>query len=324
MTCVPLVSIIVPCYRQAHLLPEALQSIYSQTYPRIETIVVNDGSDDHTDTVAADHQDRITYLKKDNGGLPSARNAAICVASGDYLLFLDADDVLHPVAVEALVQGAASRFDTLAIMDFGWFDGQPPKDDALPIAAAEPLKLLPRLINGNIGVVHAHLCPRQLLDEHGGFDEGLTNCHDYDLWLRLAFGGAKGVHVPFVGAYYRRVVDSMSKNLVGMLRSRTELLLRCHRRVMGNAALLASCGPTLLGAEYRVRRRWIATGADPDMIAELSARIAELQRAGVRLPESWKDRLLRSLPGVWGERALLGYYRRFKPRVFSDYADYYA
>lgn len=94
-----LVSIIVPCYKQAHYLSEALQSVLEQTYSNWECIIVNDGSPDETETVAKGwiaKDSRFKYLYKENGGLPSARNAGIKTANGEFILPLDADDILHP------------------------------------------------------------------------------------------------------------------------------------------------------------------------------------------------------------------------------------
>ena len=93
-----LVSIIVPCYNQAQYFTEALQSVLDQTYKNWECILVNDGSTDHTEEIALEWSkidDRFVYIKKENGGLSSARNSGIEIAKGDYLQFLDADDVLN-------------------------------------------------------------------------------------------------------------------------------------------------------------------------------------------------------------------------------------
>lgn len=93
----PKVSIIVPCYNQAQFLDEALQSVLNQTYVNWECIIVNDGSSDNTEEVAqkwVDKDIRFVYLEKENGGLSSARNAGLAISKGDFLQFLDSDDVL--------------------------------------------------------------------------------------------------------------------------------------------------------------------------------------------------------------------------------------
>ncbi|WP_434980295.1 glycosyltransferase family 2 protein [Daejeonia sp. YH14] len=95
----PLISVIVPCYNQAQYLDECLQSVLDQTYQNWECIIVNDGSPDNTEEIALQwtaKDSRFTYLKKENGGLSSARNAGIEVAQGEWIQFLDCDDKILP------------------------------------------------------------------------------------------------------------------------------------------------------------------------------------------------------------------------------------
>lgn len=92
-----LVSIIIPCYNQAHYLPDALESVLAQKYPEWECIIVNDGSRDQTEAVAIEWvagDKRFTYILKENGGLSSTRNRGLQAATGRYIQFLDADDVI--------------------------------------------------------------------------------------------------------------------------------------------------------------------------------------------------------------------------------------
>lgn len=94
----PLVSIIVPCYNQAQYLDEALQSVFDQTYPYWECIVINDGSTDNTEEIAENwiaRDSRFIYWYQENRGLSSARNTGLNCSTGDYIQFLDADDFLH-------------------------------------------------------------------------------------------------------------------------------------------------------------------------------------------------------------------------------------
>lgn len=91
----PLISIVVPCYNQVQYLFEALDSVVAQSYGNWECIIVNDGSTDSTEEISTSYcskDDRFKYLKKDNGGLSSARNAGVSIARGEFILPLDADD----------------------------------------------------------------------------------------------------------------------------------------------------------------------------------------------------------------------------------------
>ena len=102
-----MVSVIVPCYNQAIYLPEALNSLLAQTYQCWEAIVVNDGSPDETEKVALEYtwkDSRIKYVFKENGGLSSARNKGIELAQGEFILPLDADDIIHPEYMEKAME----------------------------------------------------------------------------------------------------------------------------------------------------------------------------------------------------------------------------
>lgn len=102
----PKVSIIVPCFNQAHFLKDSLQSVYDQTYQNWECIIVNDGSPDETAVKArlwCDMDSRFKYLYKENGGPSSARNAGIQISKGDFILPLDADDSISSIFLEKLV-----------------------------------------------------------------------------------------------------------------------------------------------------------------------------------------------------------------------------
>ena len=101
----PLFSIIIPCYNQAHFLPQCLDSLLEQEYKNWEAVVVNDGSPDNTNEVVQKYSvedPRIKLVVKENGGLSSARNFGIANALGNRFIFLDADDFLYPNCLEKI------------------------------------------------------------------------------------------------------------------------------------------------------------------------------------------------------------------------------
>ena len=113
-----MISVIVPCYNQAHYLDECLQSVLDQTYQNWECIIVNDGSPDNTEEVAkkwVEKDSRFKYLLKENGGLSSARNAGINVAKGEWILPLDSDDRIG----NKYFQLASSYFDSHFTLIYG-------------------------------------------------------------------------------------------------------------------------------------------------------------------------------------------------------------
>lgn len=100
-----LVSVIVPCYNRADIVGETIESVLAQSYQLLEIIIVDDGSTDHTREVVMRYSDpRIRYFYKANGGLSSARNAGLDEARGEYIAFLDSDDVWHPWKLSAQIE----------------------------------------------------------------------------------------------------------------------------------------------------------------------------------------------------------------------------
>ena len=117
----PLISVIVPCYNQAQYLDECLQSVLDQTYQNWECIIVNDGSPDHTEEVVkkwVEKDSRFKYIYKENGGLSSARNAGIKEAKGEWIQFLDCDDILKIEKFEKSILINDANYYDLIITNF--------------------------------------------------------------------------------------------------------------------------------------------------------------------------------------------------------------
>lgn len=203
-----LVSIVIPCFRQGRWLAQAVESCLSQSHPRVEIIVVDDGSDDDTAAVSQSFGDRIRYIHQVNAGQSPARNAGLRVSRGQHVLFLDADDALHPDAVAKLLSVADAK--TLAMI--GWkpfeHDVTEPGTEVLP-PQADPI---PSLLRNNPGPPHIMLSPRGLLEKIGGWDPELSGTSDWDCWYRQLFAGAGLRCVSFIGAYYRQSPGQLSRN----------------------------------------------------------------------------------------------------------------
>lgn len=105
----PLISVIVPVYKVEEYLARCVDSILGQTYRNLEILLVDDGSPDRCGEICEEYaarDTRIRVIHKENGGLSSARNAAIDVAQGEYLGFVDSDDWIEPETYEALLEMA--------------------------------------------------------------------------------------------------------------------------------------------------------------------------------------------------------------------------
>ena len=316
----PLVSIIIPCYRQAHYLGAAIESALGQSYPTIQVVVVNDGSDDDTEAVAAWYAGRITYVFKPNGGLSSARNAGILAAEGDYLHFLDADDLLHPEAIASLVEAMDGKCRRFCIIGYQNFERDIDPDPAAGYLVPASFGCFPRLIQYNGFPVHSVLCRRDMVTTAEGFDENLRSCEDWDLWIRLVFDGAEPVTVQRVGAYYRRYANSMSNNRLIMLQTRTEVLLKTHQRIVGVPDRLKNWGTDLDEAEHRVLRHLIVQDPRSRYVMHLVAAIGELAARGVVHRHSARHRALMGvLPVHFCESMIMRFYKIFNKDIYKIY-----
>jgi len=117
------ISVVIPSYNAAGMVEEAVESVLSQTWPNIECLVIDDGSSDGTEEALAPYKDRIRYIKKENGGFASARNLGMKSASGDYIAWLDADDIFEHDKLErqmALFEACPNL--GLVCSDFKMFD----------------------------------------------------------------------------------------------------------------------------------------------------------------------------------------------------------
>lgn len=245
----PIVSVIVPCFRQARFLPQALDSLLAQTYPSIEIIVVNDGSDDGIEDAISKYRNRMVYLSQRNQGLSAARNMGLRSATGRWVLFLDADDMLVPTAIHHLVRVLKEEENSIAVMGYREFEEDPTRGiENFPPAA----QFFPFLIDHCFGPPHCILSPRNLVMNAGAFDVSLNSCEDWDLWIRLGAGGARVIQVPVIGALYRQHATSMSKHFLRMLEARTRVLIKLHDQVAGRDFAFKA---RLRRAEERLMRR---------------------------------------------------------------------
>lgn len=171
------VSIVIPCYGQAHWLPDAIESALNQTYKNIEVIVVNDGSPDNTSEVARKYP--VILVEKENGGLSSARNAGIKVATGEYILPLDADDKILPTFIEETID--IDDIVSTGQQEFG--DSDTLWNDQRPHPRHEHF-----LQDNQINC--CSLFKREIFEKIGGYDENMKlGYEDWDYWLRATKSG---------------------------------------------------------------------------------------------------------------------------------------
>jgi len=196
----PMVSVVMPCYNDGRYIQESVASVKAQTYPNVELIIIDDGSDD-SDTIATLNvlakEANVQVLHAAHVGPSAARNAAIREARGKYILPLDADDTIDPTYIEKAVNILESHKDTgVAYCEADLFGAQSGKWD-LPTYSFESM------LFDNIVFVTA-LFSKADWEKVGGFNENMkAGMEDYDFWLSILGEGKKIEQIPEVLFHYR-------------------------------------------------------------------------------------------------------------------------
>lgn len=184
------VTIILPTYNRCDLLTRSLESVLAQTYHNKEIIVVNDGSTDGTEEVLSKYKDRITYLKKENGGLSSAVNLAIPKASGKYIWVFADDDIALPKKLELQVRKFQENEKVGLVHTSAIFmeeiEGQTVYKGMWHARQTESKYQLKEKLNGNFYFSPTVLVKKEVFDKVGTFDERLIRAQDYDMWVRIS------------------------------------------------------------------------------------------------------------------------------------------
>ena len=243
----PLISVVIPCFNQGRFLADAIRSAGADRSRTVEVIVVDDGSTDDTSRVAKRFPS-VVYLAQPNSGLASARNRGLSATRGEFVVFLDADDMLAP---DALRIGAAAleAHDECAfaagrcrMMDVEGRLLPTPEHPRLSYDAYTEL-----LRHNYIWMPAMAIFRRTALVGIGGFDPNEQAAADYDLYLRLARQSPVFDHAAVV-AYYRQHDANMSADSSRMLRE----TLRVH----GRERVHVRTDPARLSAFREGRHRW--------------------------------------------------------------------
>jgi glycosyltransferase involved in cell wall biosynthesis len=246
----PLVSIIIPCFNQAGFLSESVESAIAQTHPNIEVIVVDDGSPDNTRAVAARYPG-VVYVRQENAGLAAARNTGIRHSSGDFLVFLDADDRLLPGAVAdglrtferhpeaGFVSGRFRRVSRSGI----------PLEESRHTGDENSYAAFLR--RNYIHCPAAVIYRRAAIQAVSGFDSTINGVADMDMYLRISRLYPVASHES-VAADYRQHGGSMSGDAIRMTREMF-IAFRRQRRFAAQSAELRSAWRE--GLRFR-RRVW--------------------------------------------------------------------
>jgi hypothetical protein len=218
-----LVSVVIPCYNQAHYLGEAIASVLAQTHPELEVIVVDDGSGDNAEEVTA-HYPGVRCIRQENQGAAAARNRGFAEARGAYVVFLDADDRLLPAAVkvglEALADHPEAGFAAGACRDIGPDGARLPSPEQPLVTRDHYAALLEScFIWSGSSVIYR----REALSAVGGFDERRAAGDDYELYLNIARRFPVVCHDAIVTEYRRHGLN-MTRDPRLILASQVDVL----------------------------------------------------------------------------------------------------
>jgi glycosyltransferase involved in cell wall biosynthesis len=206
-----LISIVVPCYNQAQFLQETLQSVYYQTYTNWECLIINDGSPDNTEEIALEWCDkdiRFRYFKKENGGLSSARNLGILHAKGDWIQFLDSDDLLEENKLSCQVEYINKNQADIVISGYRYFNSEEGcgklrimgRNNFTPevvIQNNDNIDIIELFSIKNPFVISAPLYRREVFSVVETFDENFKSLEDWDFNFRCAKANLKFHHIGY-------------------------------------------------------------------------------------------------------------------------------
>lgn len=238
----PLVSVIIPTYNSVAYVTAAVASVLAQTFADLEILVIDDGSTDETSEVMAGYGTRVRYLRQENSGVAIARNRGIAESQGEYVAFLDADDTWFPRKLELQLEALRAHIEAGVCYSAFLVVTSELKPIGVRRSERWASALEDLLLHGNVvGSICTVLAKRSLFQQAGGFDPLLSQCADWEMWVRLA-ARTEFVYLDEPLVTYRQHDSNMSHN--------APLLEKDSLRVLEKSFAMEELSP-----ELRARRR---------------------------------------------------------------------
>jgi glycosyltransferase involved in cell wall biosynthesis len=277
------VSVVIPSYNGGRLLPQAIDSILAQTVVPSEIVVVDDGSTDDTQARLAPYASRIRCIRQENRGVSAARNRGLRETSGQFIAFLDADDVWHPRKLE-LQLAAFEVWPELGLLGTGQFDWPTaafPELDLSRSASLVPVTWWQLAVKNHL-TSSSVVARRRVFDLAGEFDTNMQGPEDRDQWLRIAeIAPVAYLDHPLTG--YRIVPGSVSQEAQ-----------KCHAGMLRILQKLDERGAW--------RGRWLVRRKAYSYVHHACSYLYSLQkRYGIALSLSLKSLVLYPIPFQRGE-----------------------
>lgn len=227
----PKISVIIPVYNAEKYLSDAIESVIEQTYDDWEIVAVNDGSTDSSPVILKTYEKRyptkIRVIHQSNSGLSAARNVAIAASRGEYVAFLDADDLWLPEKIDEQIRVLSTNTDVgLVYSDvYDLKKGKLKKRRRVIGRGMFRGNVLEPLFYHNFIPILSAMVRKSVLEDCGFFDMNLYGTQDYDLWMRIA----EKYQIDFIDhqlAIYRIHEQNMCANVEKMEREHFELMER--------------------------------------------------------------------------------------------------
>jgi GT2 family glycosyltransferase len=266
----PRISVVVPTFEAASTVAEAVESVLDQSPPPHEVIVSDDGSRDGAEAALAQYGNRITFLRGTHRGVAAARNAGWRAASGDFVLYADADDIVLPGKIAALQLLGRERPDLDLLATDMYFEQNGRRTGRFGQVNPFPLTDQRATVLERCFAVQPAI-RRSRLQEVGGFDESLQSAVDWDCILRLVLAGSAVGLFDAPLAVYRIHGDSLTGARTQSLSNRVRLLEK------------ASTNPDLRPQERPTLERSLVAHRQRAHLAEAQAAVAAGRRDARRL-----------------------------------------
>lgn len=213
----PLVSILIPLYNAQEYIAETIENCLAQSYPNIEIIIIDDGSKDNSLQMAREYAEKHSSIKvytQENSGAPRARNLAFEKSSGEYIQYLDADDLISANKISSqMAQVELYGKDTIFSSKFSYFTDSIDSANIMHQRCNRSFEsglewLIASWSGGGFGVVMGWLTPRHLIEGAGSWDETLKKNQDGEFFSRVLLNAKKIILTEDTMVYYRVAGDS--------------------------------------------------------------------------------------------------------------------
>lgn len=269
-----MISVVIPSYNYGHLIGETIDSILNQTYTDIEVIVVNDGSKDNTEAVVQEYakrDSRVVLLTFPNAGLGTTRNRGLEKAKGDYIQFLDADDLVEKDKFRVQLEYfAANPGVDVVYGSVRYFTNRPfdsadrkltywgPDKEWMPKLSGKGSVLLPQTLKGNFSHLSSPLFKRSIVNKVGPFDNNISAVADYHFLLRCVINDAVFLYHDTPGTYslVRWHPSNMSKDPNYMWGEEIKMRRLIRPLVSHDAEAAANNENAIKALTFKVKKTW--------------------------------------------------------------------